>query len=109
VEGASVRAAKQAREMFCSAVRTTLAACRGYECQEKEGVFMLAFAEPSDALRWACVLHLALLCVHWPREVLDAPDGQEVRAAAWCCCVRAASCERLRASKGQRRRTAVAA
>lgn len=37
--------AKEAQEMFSSAVRTTLSACRGYECQEKDGIFMLAFAD----------------------------------------------------------------
>jgi hypothetical protein len=31
--------------MFCSAVRTTLNACGGYECQEKDGIFMLAFSD----------------------------------------------------------------
>jgi hypothetical protein len=42
------RAAKQALEMFCSAVRTTLNACQGYECQEKDGIFMLAFADAGE-------------------------------------------------------------
>jgi len=46
LEAASSRAAKQAQEMFCSAVRTTLSACGGYECQEKDGIFMLAFGDP---------------------------------------------------------------
>jgi hypothetical protein len=45
LEAATGRAAKQALEMFCSAVRTTLSACRGYECQEKDGIFMLAFSD----------------------------------------------------------------
>lgn len=45
LEAGCGRAAKQALEMFCSAVRTTLSACRGYECQEKDGIFMLAFHE----------------------------------------------------------------
>lgn len=35
--------------MFTSAVRTTVSACRGYECQEKDGIFMLAFADTSEA------------------------------------------------------------
>lgn len=64
VEGTSRRAAKQALEMFCSAVRTTLNACAGYECQEKDGIFMLAF---SDAGVGVCVGGLlcvaAVLCV----------------------------------------------
>jgi hypothetical protein len=36
--------------MFSSAVRTTLTACRGYECQEKDGIFMLAFSDTSERL-----------------------------------------------------------
>ncbi len=40
------RAAKEALAMYCSTVRATLAACNGYECQEKDGVFTLAFYEP---------------------------------------------------------------
>lgn len=45
LEVARSRVAKQALEMFCSAVRTTLGACRGYECQEKDGIFMLGFSD----------------------------------------------------------------
>jgi hypothetical protein len=48
VEASSKRACKQALEMFCSAVRTTLNACQGYECQEKDGIFMLAFSEAGN-------------------------------------------------------------
>jgi hypothetical protein len=35
--------------MFCSAVRTTLNACNGYECQEKAGIFMVAFTDAGKA------------------------------------------------------------
>eukprot|EP00775_Hariotina_reticulata_P007075 gene7075-7288_t len=62
LEAASSRAAKQAQEMFCSAVRTTLSACGGYECQEKDGIFMLAFDDPGMTL-----------C-----HVLHSPSGREV-------------------------------
>lgn len=34
--------------MFSSVVRTTLGACGGYECQEKDGIFMLAFGDPGE-------------------------------------------------------------
>lgn len=72
------RAAKQAMEMFCSTVRTTLNACKGYECQEKDGIFMLAFQDPVAAVEWACVLNLALMYVHWAPEVLSSELGKEV-------------------------------
>jgi hypothetical protein len=59
VEGTSRRAAKQALEMFCSAVRTTLNACNGYECQEKDGIFMVAFSDAGEG-----GVHTCWLCCH---------------------------------------------
>eukprot|EP00891_Asterochloris_glomerata_P007201 jgi/Astpho2/7201/Aster-01519 len=35
---------------FKSCVRTTLSVSNGYECQERDGLFMLAFADPADAV-----------------------------------------------------------
>ncbi len=46
---------------FKSCVRTSLLLCGGYECQEKEGIFMIAFPEPKTAVEWALTLQLALL------------------------------------------------
>ena len=46
---------------YCATVRATLFVCKGYECQEKEGVFMTAFPGPIKALEWAVTLQLALL------------------------------------------------
>ena len=46
---------------FKSCVRTTLLLCDGYECQEKEGTFLVAFSSPRAALEWALTLQLALL------------------------------------------------
>ena len=47
--------------LYCATVRATLFVCKGYECQEKEGVFMTAFPGPIKALEWAITLQLALL------------------------------------------------
>ena len=47
--------------LYCATVRATLFVCKGYECQEKEGVFMTAFPGPIKALEWAVTLQLALL------------------------------------------------
>ena len=33
----------------------------GYECQEKDGVFMLAFEGPKMAAEWAILFNMALL------------------------------------------------
>ena len=46
---------------FKSCVRTSLLLYDGYECQENEGTFILAFAGPRAALEWALILQLALL------------------------------------------------
>ena len=46
---------------FKSCLRTTLLLFDGYECQEKEGTFLLAFCSPRAALEWALTLQLALL------------------------------------------------
>ena len=46
---------------FKSCVRTTLLLCDGYECQEKEGTFLVAFSSPRAAVEWALTLQLALL------------------------------------------------
>ncbi len=46
---------------FKSCVRTSLLLCGGYECQEKEGTFMIAFPYPRAAVEWALTLQLALL------------------------------------------------
>ena len=46
---------------FKSCVRTSLLLCGGYECQEKEGTFMIAFPHPRAAVEWALTLQLALL------------------------------------------------
>ena len=50
---------------FKSCVRTSLLLCGGYECQEKEGTFMIAFPQPRAAVEWALTLQLALLRYTW--------------------------------------------
>ena len=54
-------AAKAALIKFKSCLRTVLRLTNGYECQEKDGVFMLAFEDPKEAAEWAILFNLALL------------------------------------------------
>lgn len=54
-------AAKAASSKFKSCLRTTLRLTVGYECQEKEGVFMLAFEKAHRAAEWAILFNMALL------------------------------------------------
>jgi hypothetical protein len=46
--------------LFCSVVRVTLEACGGYECSERDGLFLLVFEGICPALEWALTLQLAL-------------------------------------------------
>ncbi|DBA91536.1 TPA: hypothetical protein ACH3X1_003159 [Trebouxia sp. C0004] len=57
--------AQEAMLQFQSCVRTTLLLCNGYECQEKDGLFMIAFDKPWAAVEWAITLQLAMLKVEW--------------------------------------------
>ncbi|DBA81177.1 TPA: hypothetical protein ACH3X2_006995 [Trebouxia sp. C0005] len=65
---------------FKSCVRTSLLLCGGYECQEKEGTFMIAFPEPKTALEWALTLQLALLRLPWGEGLLGLAPTQEERS-----------------------------
>ncbi len=59
---AKLAACAQAKYKAC--VRTCLRLAKGYECQDLNGVFMLAFENATDAVCWAMLLNLALLqCV----------------------------------------------
>ncbi|KAA6421082.1 MAG: serine threonine kinase [Trebouxia sp. A1-2] len=72
--------AESALRHFQSCVRTTLLLCNGYECQEKDGLFMIAFGEARGAVEWSVLLQLALLRVDW-EQALDYHDiTAEVRS-----------------------------
>ncbi|KAK9864492.1 hypothetical protein WJX84_005112 [Apatococcus fuscideae] len=62
--------AKAALCKFKSCLRTMLRLADGYECQEKDGVFMLAFEGPKMAAEWAILFNMALLDLEWPDELL---------------------------------------
>lgn len=54
---------------------------RGYECQERDGIFMIAFGDAASAIEWSCVLQLALLRLQWSDTLLKMPLGSEVMDA----------------------------
>ncbi|KAL0023908.1 hypothetical protein WJX79_009620 [Trebouxia sp. C0005] len=60
-----------------SCVRTSLLLCDGYECQEKEGTFLVAFASPRAAVEWALTLQLALMKVPWGEALLSMEPTRE--------------------------------
>ena len=57
----SSKLAVLALQMFKSCVRTTLLLLNGYECQEKDGCFMIAFADARTAVEWALSLQMCLI------------------------------------------------
>mmetsp|Transcript_52828 Transcript_52828/g.123592 ORF Transcript_52828/g.123592 Transcript_52828/m.123592 type:complete len:978 (-) Transcript_52828:141-3074(-) len=58
--------------MLRNCVRAALAASQsGYECQEDDGAFMLAFAAVEDASRFAVDLQRKLSGLPWPQELRD--------------------------------------
>ncbi|KAK9811314.1 hypothetical protein WJX72_001645 [[Myrmecia] bisecta] len=71
-------AAEVALASFCATVRTTLFVSKGYESQEKAGIFMTCFTSPGEALEWALTLQLALLRVSWPVELAGLACFQRV-------------------------------
>ncbi|KAK9869016.1 hypothetical protein WJX84_000276 [Apatococcus fuscideae] len=71
--------AERACSLYTDVVRSTLFINKGYECQEKEGLFMMAFATPVSALEWALTLQLALTKVAWPEELLATEIGRLVK------------------------------
>lgn len=61
----------------------------GYECQEFNGVFMLAFSTATAAVRFALILQQLLMVADWPDNALrlaslqlQTGDEQQVRARA---------------------------
>ncbi|KAK9834379.1 hypothetical protein WJX74_000198 [Apatococcus lobatus] len=67
-------AAEGARNIFNSCVRTTLLLAGGYECQEKDGIFMLAFHTPRMAIEWSVYLQIGLLRCDWDEALESLPE-----------------------------------
>ena len=53
-------ATEEALVMFRYKVRRALRDQLGYECQEADGAFMLAFSSPADAVRFCLLVRLLL-------------------------------------------------
>ncbi len=74
--------------LYCATVRATLFVCKGYECQEKEGVFMTAFPGPIKALEWAVTLQMALLRCDMLLLLPSTPLGRRcVLDGMLCACL----------------------
>lgn len=72
LQGSDLAASEEALVMFRYKVRRALRDQQGYECQEADGDFMLAFSTAADAVRfcltvcnWAVYCALWLCCMCW--------------------------------------------
>ncbi|CAG9466280.1 unnamed protein product [Pedinophyceae sp. YPF-701] len=65
-------AMNSALRLYESAVRRTLPRFNGYECQELDGAFMIAFHTLADAYLWALSLQALLPSMPWPQKLLQS-------------------------------------
>ncbi len=59
-------------------MRATLAARGGYEVKTEGDAFMIAFADPRDAVSWALDAQEALVAAPWPDDLLHQPEASAV-------------------------------
>ncbi len=79
LQAADLAATEEALVMFRYKVRRALRDQQGYECQEADGDFMLAFSSPCDAARFC--LSVSQLCLsHLSRQATACLSNQEVGA-----------------------------
>ena len=79
MQATDLGAAEEALVMFRYKVRRALRDQQGYECQEADGDFMLAFISPADAVRFC--LSVCLFC--HVGVLFDFPVNLSFR---FCCC-----------------------
>lgn len=68
-----------AMRMHNSLLRRQLRIIGGYEVKTEGDAFMVSFPTVTSALLWCFTTQLQLLNEDWPREILECPDGREVR------------------------------
>ncbi|KAL0031937.1 hypothetical protein WJX79_006910 [Trebouxia sp. C0005] len=73
MKAADLAATEEALVMFRYKVRRALRDQQGYECQEADGDFMLAFSSPCDAARFCLSVQQLLLEGAWSDRVLALP------------------------------------
>eukprot|EP00899_Mesostigma_viride_P020171 jgi/Mesvir1/28155/Mv04717-RA.2 len=61
-------------------VRRTLHKHRGYECEEKDGNFLLAFGDPLEAAAFSQELQVGAMALPWSQVLLEEEAAAEVQA-----------------------------
>lgn len=74
-------AMRTAVTMHHQLLRRHVRICGGYEVKTEGDAFMVAFTAVSAALLWCGSIQMSLLDEPWPKEILDLPEGREVRDA----------------------------
>jgi class 3 adenylate cyclase len=74
-------AMRTAVTMHHQLLRRHVRICGGYEVKTEGDAFMVAFRAVSAALLWCSSIQMLLLDEPWPKEILDLPEGREVRDA----------------------------
>lgn len=72
------RETQRAVDSFTSLARKHLALFGGYECQEDQGQFMMAFHNSQNALMYCVAIQNALMNVKWRRFILNVPGLENV-------------------------------
>ena len=72
-------AMRTAVTMHHQLLRRHVRICGGYEVKTEGDAFMVAFRAVSAALLWCSSIQSLLLDEPWPKEILDLPEGREVR------------------------------
>ena len=74
-------AMRTAVTMHHQLLRRHVRLCSGYEVKTEGDAFTVAFTTVSAALLWCSSVQIFLLDEPWPKEILDLPEGREVRDA----------------------------
>ena len=74
-------AMRTAVTMHHQLLRRHVRLCGGYEVKTEGDAFTVAFTTVSAALLWCSSVQIFLLEEPWPKEILDLPEGREVRDA----------------------------
>lgn len=71
----SREAAEELLQQHNDVIRWTLLVANGYECQEQQGGYMIAFADAGDALEWCLIVQEALMEIKWTEQVHGSTGG----------------------------------
>eukprot|EP00798_Chlamydomonas_sp_ICE-L_P011056 gene11056-18662_t len=66
--------AQQVLSLYNTIIRRSLLATGGYECQEQQGSYMIAFQSSTDALEWCLMVQEIIYEVRWTEAMTALPN-----------------------------------